>query len=430
MCLVFTVAEVQPRHVHSEAYEVPDSLLLRGAGAQSRNYLRSSLHLLRPPSTGIESFAPRVVRGASQSLLYAQELIVLRDALPAGRRPGLYLSGVHRHRKVRDRCVLRLPAPMTDHGRIPGLVCQSHRLERLRERPYLVYLDEDGVAHTLVYAPSEDLRVGHEQVVPDELHPTPQSLRQKRPPLPIVLGQPVLNGENGVFVHHLLTAQGLPLPRKLVGTGLVELRGSGVQGERHLLAQRVTAPLNGLRHQSQRLSIVVQVRREAALVPDTTSQLLLGEQPLETLVNFGDAAQGLLEALETHRGDHELLEVHVVGGMGPTVEYVRARYRQHVSPGATEISKEGQPGRLRRRLGCRDGDTQYGVRPQPFLVLGTVGQDHGHVQRPTIGNVHSQTHRGELIVDVFNGTGYPFAEVTALISVPELYRLILARRGP
>src|SRR5215217_3674060 len=176
MCLVFTVAEVQPRHVHSEAYEVPDSLLLRGAGAQSRNYLRSSLHLLRPPSTGVESFAPRVVRGASQSLLYAEELIVLRDALPAGRRPGLYLSGVHRHRKVRDRCVLRLPAPMTDHGRIPGLVCQIHRLERLRERPYLVYLDEDGVAYTLVYAPSENLRVGHEQVVSDELHPPPQSL--------------------------------------------------------------------------------------------------------------------------------------------------------------------------------------------------------------------------------------------------------------
>src|SRR5215217_3674058 len=42
----------------------------------------------------------------------------------------------------------------------------------------------------------------------------------------------------------------LSLPRKLVGTGLVELRGSRVQGERHLLVQRVTAPLNGLRHQS------------------------------------------------------------------------------------------------------------------------------------------------------------------------------------
>src|SRR5215210_3832648 len=94
MCLVLAVAEVQPRHVHSEAYEVPDSLLLRGAGAQSRNYLRSSLHLLRPPSTGIESFAPRVVRGASQSLLYAKELIVLRDALPATERSEIVASSV------------------------------------------------------------------------------------------------------------------------------------------------------------------------------------------------------------------------------------------------------------------------------------------------------------------------------------------------
>src|SRR5215217_1455065 len=62
------------------------------------------------PYPRVESSPTGVEGRASQGLLYAEELIVLGDALAAGRRAGLDLAGVNRHGQIRDRRVLRLPA--------------------------------------------------------------------------------------------------------------------------------------------------------------------------------------------------------------------------------------------------------------------------------------------------------------------------------
>src|SRR5918997_2336444 len=236
--LVFAVAKVQACHVHPETYEVFDSLLRRGAGTQSRDYLRPALHPLPPPPSRVEGRPSRVVRRTPEHILYAQQLVVLRDALAAGRGPSLYLPGVHSHREVRDRRVFGLAAAVANHGRVPRFVREVYGLERLRERADLIDLDENGVPHPLVYAPREDLRVGHEQVVPDELHPLPELPRQQRPRLPVVLRDAVLDAQDRVLVHephvvlyHLLARQTLPFARQLVGAVLVKLRGSRVQGE-------------------------------------------------------------------------------------------------------------------------------------------------------------------------------------------------------
>jgi hypothetical protein len=79
-------------------------------------------------------------------------------------------------------------------------VGQLHRLERLRERPDLVDLHQDGVADPLPDAPAQDLLVRHEKVVPDELDPAPEPLGEGRPTLPVVLAEPVLDAQDGVLV--------------------------------------------------------------------------------------------------------------------------------------------------------------------------------------------------------------------------------------
>src|SRR5215216_1793347 len=73
-------------------------------------------------------------------------------------------------------------------------------------------------------------------------------MRDHGPPLPVVLGEPVLDADDGILVaqpdvvlDHLLTTEILSLAGQVVGAALVELRGGRVQGERYLIPQRVPA---------------------------------------------------------------------------------------------------------------------------------------------------------------------------------------------
>src|SRR5215216_1563779 len=163
------------------------------------------------PPPRIEGRQAGVDGGASQGLFYAEELVVLRHALAAGRRAGLDLARVHGHGEVGDRRVLGLAAAVADHRGVAGLVREFHRLEGLRERADLVDLYEDGVSDALADATGEYLRVGNKKVVADELDSVPEPLRDHGPPFPIILGEAVLYAQDrilvaqpSVVVHHLL----------------------------------------------------------------------------------------------------------------------------------------------------------------------------------------------------------------------------------
>src|SRR5215207_4473339 len=197
-----------------------------------------------PMDSSEEVAGARVEGRTSEGLLYAQELVVLRDALAAGRRACLDLAGIHGHGEVGDRRVLGLPAAVADHRRIAGLVRELHRLEGLRERADLVDLYEDGVSDAIAYAAGEYLRVGHEEVVTDELDPVSQLLGDHSPPITVVFGETVLDAQYGILVaqphvvvHHLLPGELLTLADKVVLAVLVELGGGRVEREDYLVSQ-------------------------------------------------------------------------------------------------------------------------------------------------------------------------------------------------
>src|SRR5215216_4292821 len=107
------------------------------------------------PPPRIEGRQAGVDGGASQGLLYAEELVVLGHALAAGRRAGLDLARVHRHGEVGDSRVLRLPAAVADHSGVARFVGELHGLEGLDKCTDLVDLYEDRVSDALVYAAGE-----------------------------------------------------------------------------------------------------------------------------------------------------------------------------------------------------------------------------------------------------------------------------------
>src|SRR5215210_5562708 len=152
------------------------------------------------PPPRVEGRQAGVEGGASEGLLYTEELVVLRHALATRRRAGFDLAGVHGHGEVGDRRVLGLAAAVADHGGVTGLVRELHGLEGLRERADLVDLYEDGVSDALAYAACEYLRVGHKEGVTDELDPIPQPLRDHGRPFPVVFGEAVLDAQDRIFV--------------------------------------------------------------------------------------------------------------------------------------------------------------------------------------------------------------------------------------
>src|SRR5919109_3936417 len=89
---------------------------------------------------------PAGIFGIGAQLLFdPKELVVLRHAVGPAGGARLDLAGVGRDGEVGDRRVLRLPRPVRDDGRVARRAGERDRLERLRQRPDLVHLDQDRI---------------------------------------------------------------------------------------------------------------------------------------------------------------------------------------------------------------------------------------------------------------------------------------------
>ncbi len=145
--------------------------------------------------------------------------------------------------------------------------------------------------------------------------------------------------------------------------------------------------------------------------------------------HLGAHLQGLRPVLRSHRHDHKLLNVHVVGGVGTAVENVHHRHRQGLGVDAPQIAVQRHTQGLRRSLGHGHGHRQNGVGPQPGLVGGAVQLNHGLVDLRLIQSVHADNGIGNLRVYIGDGLGDGLTAV-GLASVPKLTGLIDSRGGP
>ena len=250
---------------------------------------------------------------------------------------------------------------MRHHLRVAGLARHAHRLERLGERADLVHLDEDRVRHAEVDAAAQPLGVRDEEVVPDQLDALAEPVGQRLPPVPVLLGHAVLDRDDRValgqldpVVGELRRAQLAALVSQLVGAVAVELAGRGVERDRHLLAGAVAGGLDPGQQQLQRVGIRIEVGGEASLVPDRGTEPALEQGPLQPVEDLDAGAQRLGEGREPHRRDHELLEVHLVVGVGAAVQDVHQRHRQDVRGLPAQVAPERHA--LLRGGGLRGGE--------------------------------------------------------------------------
>ena len=86
---------------------------------------------------------------------------------------------------------------MADHPTVAVGLGKAHGVEGLGQSADLIDLDEDRVGHALVDRATEEILVGDEKIITNELHPIAESFRDQAPALPVVLGETVFDRQDG-----------------------------------------------------------------------------------------------------------------------------------------------------------------------------------------------------------------------------------------
>mmetsp|Transcript_40715 Transcript_40715/g.68153 ORF Transcript_40715/g.68153 Transcript_40715/m.68153 type:complete len:592 (+) Transcript_40715:461-2236(+) len=381
----------------------------------------------------------------TQLLLNADQLVVLGHPIRAGARTGLDLPATGPNSKVSDERILRLTGAMGGNGPVVALLGHLDALQGLCHGADLVNLDEDGVARGHADALSEPRGVGDEEIVPDDLRLGAQRLRHVYVPVPVVLVQRVLNGDDGVVldppvedVDHLVGGEqfaGIRLPELVpLAIPLVEqLRGCAVQGNANLRAGLVPSGLYGLHHELQGL-VVGEVWCEAPLVPHRSNVPCLLQQPLEGVEDLGHPPQPLAEAFGTDRHHHELLEVDLVICVLPAVDDVGHRHWQLevvlVAVEVGDVLPEGDALGQGRCAAAGHGHPQDPVGANLALVRGPVDLHHQLVQLLLVAWVHPDELGTHQRVHRLHRLENAFAHVDLLVAITQLHGLILAGGCP
>ena len=150
----------------------------------------------------------------------------------------------------------------------------------------------------------QNLRIGDEHVVADELHAVAERARQRLPAVPVAFGDAVLDRDDriladpvGVHLDHLVgAARRLARLLEDVPAVVPQLARGDVEREEHVLPGRVARLADRLEHQVERLAVRSQVRRESAFVADAGRMAGLLQDRAERVKDLGAGAQRLGEA--------------------------------------------------------------------------------------------------------------------------------------
>ncbi len=321
--------------------------------------------------------------------------------------PVLICVAARADRDIGNRRVLGLARAMRDDRGVARLLGHLDRRQRLGERADLVRLDQDRVRDAAGDALGQDARIGHEQVITDQLDPAAQRRRQQRPAVPVTLAHAVLDRDDriaadqvGQVLRELRRAEAALLRGQLVTPIAVKLGARHVEPEADVAPDPVTGLLDRFEDGLQRGLVRGQIRRESPLVPDRGRHPAGIQDLLERMEDLRAVAQRLAERGRPDRDDHELLDVQAVVRMRTAVDDVHHRHRHDRLARAEQRAEQRHAGLARRRMRHGQRHRQDRVGAEPALVVGTVQRDHAQVERRLIGRLHADQRGAQLAVDV------------------------------
>ena len=257
------------------------------------------------------------------------------------------------------------------------------------------------------------------------------------PTFPILLGQSILNGEDGILfdqlgivVDHLFGTQFTVFGLELIFTLAVELAGGRIQGQPHVFAWLVASGFDGFEDQGQGLFIGAQIGREPAFIAHGRIQAFALKYFFQCMKGFGAHLNGLADRFGTKGNYHKFLNIQVVGGMCAAIDDVHHGNRQHPGIDAAKVAVKGQAESHGGRPGRGHGDPQDGIGPHFGFVGRAVQLDHGAIQRHLIGCIHPHNCFGDGRINILNGRCDPFAAITFGSRIAQFKSLPGTRGGP
>src|SRR6266516_7041717 len=326
----------------------------RRAGAQSSR--------TRALSMWSECITPREVRIRAELLLDPQQLVVLGETFGLCKRADLDLARRRADGEIGDEAVFGLSRARRDDRCVPLALRLLDHVHCLGEGAYLVHLHEHGVRDTLCDAAREPRCARREEIVAEDLNATAQPGGQQRPSLPVVLGDAVLDRDEGISLNE--TFQGFDHSGR-IGAGrcfgqaveaVVEEMGRGdVDGECDLVAESAARAVNRRGEKIERRLRPGKRRSEPALVRLPGLPRRPGRCPdiEHHFDRFGERAR-------TDRDDEEVLEGEPALRVEAAAEDVHHRKRKYVT--AAQMPPERNPIRVRCRMRRGDRHSQDRVR--------------------------------------------------------------------
>src|SRR5262249_4208786 len=235
-----------------------------------------------------------VARRRRQLLGDDEQPVVLRGALGTRRSARLDLTGAGRDGEIGNERVLGLAGAMRDDVAVPRAGCTRHRRARLRQRPYLIHLDEDRVGEAVRDALGEELLVGAEEVVAHQLHAAAQRRGEGLPSRTVVLAEAVLDRHDRVARTPAVIERDQVVGRAPPATCLAEhvpvavgeLAGCTVERDRDVPSGLEACRADRLLEQIEGLLVALERGSEAALVADRGRQRTPRQLTAERMVDL------------------------------------------------------------------------------------------------------------------------------------------------
>ena len=328
---------------------------------------------------------------------------------------------------------------MRDDGRVAVALGEGDGVEGLGQGTDLVYLHENRVGGTGIDTLLEEVYVGDEEIVADELHCVAEGVGEFLPGGPVVFGAAVLDGDDGVFGAEVLIVGDEFGAGEAALIGLfedvgflflhVELGGGDVEGEEDVLAEFVAGSLDRFGDGVEGIGGGREVGGKAAFVTDGSLETLGFEHLFEGVEHFGAGAESFGEGVEVLRDDHELLEVDRSVGVRAAVHDVHQRNGEHLGVRAADVFVEGQAGGGSGGLGGGEGDAEDGVGTELGLGLRAIELDHGAVNAGLVEGVEAEERGCDLPLHVAHGLLNALAAVAGLVAIAELDGLVFPGGG-
>mmetsp|Transcript_35776 Transcript_35776/g.82841 ORF Transcript_35776/g.82841 Transcript_35776/m.82841 type:complete len:509 (-) Transcript_35776:20-1546(-) len=408
----------------------------------------SLVSLVAHPARGAES-GPRVACLAAKHLLDAKELVVLGSTLTTARRTRLDLSRLEAHGEVGDVVVLSLARTVGGHDAPAVLLGELNGIDRLGDGANLVHLEEEAVGGLRLDRLLDLGRVGHGQIITNDLHINTKLGSDLRPVSPVILIERILNRHNRVLGAHLSIhlqelvtgEEEVAIPRlkrrlkiKIVFILAVhlELGRGNIKTNSELV--KVTSVVDSL-HAHGEARVDVAGRCEATLIADegrVTTKLPLDDS-LEVMEDLTSHAHRLTERLRTSRNHEELLERELVARVLATVNDIEARdwHRELAAVVASKVRVVLEQWDLLSTsagLGHGERRAEDGVGAEVALVRGAIEIDHEVVNALLVTRILADKSRGDGVVHVPNSAKDTLTHVTGA-TVAKLSSLIDASRG-